>query len=151
MFLLRNCANDLFTGISAYTLLPPRVSGLHSTQPDPSRPPRTSHSGLHFGLFSSLCLALLVRKAFPIIWPKLPFIFLFSLALTRHYKSLPVSLSMPASLSTFVCLFVCLFVLLLKDRQRQSMSWAERGGDPESEAGSRLRAVSTAPMRGSNS
>ena len=33
------------------------------------------------------------------------------------------------------------------DRQRDSMRWggAERGGDTESEAGSRLRAISTEP------
>ena len=37
--------------------------------------------------------------------------------------------------------------LLLRDRERQSMSrgGAEREGDTESEAGSRLRAVSTEP------
>ena len=35
-------------------------------------------------------------------------------------------------------------------RQRESVSggWAERGGDPESEAGSRLQAVSTEPNVG---
>ena len=39
------------------------------------------------------------------------------------------------------------FILLLRDKERQSMSTegAERGGDTESEAGSRLRAVSTEP------
>ena len=37
--------------------------------------------------------------------------------------------------------------LFLRDRERQSMSGggAERNGDPESQAGSRLRAVSTKP------
>ena len=46
----------------------------------------------------------------------------------------------------FVCLFVCLFV----ERERQSVSkgGAEREGDTESEAGSRLRAVSTEPDAG---
>ena len=40
--------------------------------------------------------------------------------------------------------------LFLRDRERQSTSWggAERKGDTESEAGSRLRAVSTEPHAG---
>ena len=40
--------------------------------------------------------------------------------------------------------------LLLKERERQSVSWGgtEREGDPESKAGSRLRAVSTEPDAG---
>ena len=48
-------------------------------------------------------------------------------------------------------LLLCFNVyLLLRDRERQSMSrgGAERGGDTESEAGSRLRAVSTEPDAG---
>ena len=38
----------------------------------------------------------------------------------------------------------------MRDRERQSISMggAERGGDTESEAGSRLRAVSTEPNAG---
>ena len=37
-----------------------------------------------------------------------------------------------------------------RERERQSMSWGgeEREGDPEFEAGSRLRAVSTEPNAG---
>ena len=43
-----------------------------------------------------------------------------------------------------------MFISLLRDRERQSMSMggAERGGDTESEAGSRLQAVSTEPDAG---
>ena len=43
-----------------------------------------------------------------------------------------------------------MFIHFLRDRQRQSMSGrvAERKGDTESEAGSRLRAVSREPEAG---
>ena len=45
----------------------------------------------------------------------------------------------------FVCSFECLFVL---ERQSMSGGGAEREGDTESEAGSKLRAVSTEPDAG---
>ena len=44
-------------------------------------------------------------------------------------------------------LFVCVFNLFLKERERERVGegGAEREGDTESKAGSRLRAVSTEP------
>ena len=50
-------------------------------------------------------------------------------------------------LKIFAYIFKC---LLLRDRERQSMSMGEteRWGDTESEAGSRLRAVSMEPDAG---
>ena len=50
-------------------------------------------------------------------------------------------------LCTYVCgVFLSLFIYF----ERQIMSWreAQRGGDTESEAGSRLQAVSTEPDAG---
>ena len=48
------------------------------------------------------------------------------------------------------CLFLKFFLMFIFDRERQSMrgGGAERGGDTESEAGSRLRAISTEPDAG---
>ena len=40
------------------------------------------------------------------------------------------------------------FILLLRERQSVSRGGAESGGDTDSEAGSRLRAVSTEPDAG---
>ena len=44
--------------------------------------------------------------------------------------------------------FFLMFILLLRERQSMSGGGAEREGDTESEAGSRLRAVSTEPDAG---
>ena len=41
-----------------------------------------------------------------------------------------------------------MFYLSLRERQSTSGGGAERGGDTESEAGSRLRAVGTEPVTG---
>ena len=45
----------------------------------------------------------------------------------------------------FYNFFKCLFFESERERQRTSWEGAEREGDPESEAGSRLRAVRTEP------
>ena len=50
------------------------------------------------------------------------------------------------SFSTFI--FVTFLFIFERQRQTESRGGAERGGDPESEAGSRLRAVSTEPDAG---
>ena len=49
--------------------------------------------------------------------------------------------------------FFLIFFMFISETERQSTSGggAEREGDTESEAGSRLRAVSTEPNMGSNS
>ena len=49
----------------------------------------------------------------------------------------------------FIYLFVYLFIyLFIYERQSTSWGWAEREGDTESVAGSRVRAVSTEPDAG---
>ena len=49
----------------------------------------------------------------------------------------------------FKCLFIYLFIyLFLREKQSTSRAGAERKGDTESEAGFRLRAVSTEPDMG---
>ena len=52
--------------------------------------------------------------------------------------------------SRYALNFFLMFIHFLRDRKRQSMSreGAEREGDTESKAGSRLRAVSTEPDAG---
>ena len=67
--------------------------------------------------------------------------------------SAPSPLMLCLSLSfkhKFKKIFFKCFYLFLKERERQSMNrgGAEREGDPESKAGSRLQAVSTEPNAG---
>ena len=62
-------------------------------------------------------------------------------------RTVSLSVSVSVSVSLFSLLIFLNVYLLLRDRETQSVSrgGAERGGDTDSEAGSRLRAVSPEP------